>query len=66
MAKLKKYKVVNQVVEVGGERRQIGEILDASMFNPAPLLSEEEVADGRVALSEIESLLSTGHIVLND
>lgn len=66
MAKVKKYKVVNQVVEIGGERRQIGDIIDASMFNPAPELTEEQIVDGLVATTEIESLLSTGHIILND
>lgn len=57
-----KYKVLNKV-EVGGETRDIGEILDSKVFAPAPEVTDEQKADGIVShKDEIESLLSTGHI----
>lgn len=48
-----KYEVVNQRVEIGGLVRDIGSVLDESEFEPA---TEESI-------SEVESLLATGHII---
>lgn len=55
------YKIQNQRVEIGGITREIGEILDASVFRPAPTPVEGEP----YIAGEIESLLSTGHIIEN-
>lgn len=55
------YKVQNQRVEIGGITREIGEILDASIFRLAPTPVEGEP----FIVGEIESLLSTGHIIEN-
>lgn len=57
------YQVQNQNVEIGGITRHIGDTLDETIFAPAPELTEQQVAEGVVAKSEIESLLSTGHII---
>ena len=48
-------------MEIGGITREIGEILDASVFRPAPTPVEGEP----YIAGEIESLLSTGHIIEN-
>lgn len=60
------YKVmVEGRLEVGGIVRNFGEVLDESVFAPAPEVTEGQKADGIVSHpSEIESLLSTGHIEL--
>lgn len=57
------YKIQNQKVEIGGKTRQIDDVLDESEFAPAPVLTKEQISQGLVAKSEIESLLSTGHII---
>ena len=57
------YRVKNQAVEIGGTKTyQPGDVVDESVFRPAPELTEAQIADGIVAKSEVESLLSTGHI----
>lgn len=57
------YKIQNQAVEIGGKTYQPDDIVNESKFSPAPVLTEEQLADGLVAKSEVESLLETGHIV---
>ena len=52
------YIVQNQRVEIGGITREIGEVLEDTVFAPAPTPVEGEP----YVLGEIESLLSTGHI----
>lgn len=59
----KLYKVVGQAVEIGGIKREVGQKLGSSCFNPAPTLTEEEIADGREAVSELDSLIASGHVV---
>lgn len=57
------YQVQTQSVEVAGVTRHVGDILDAAIFADAPILTEQQIAEGLVAKTEIESLLSTGHII---
>jgi len=58
------YKIIDQAIEIGGKTYQPESIVDESIFAPAPVLNEIQIAEGVVALTEIESLLSTGHIEL--
>lgn len=55
---MKKYEVVNQKVEIGGIVRNIGDILYDSMFRPGEMNTAGEI----IQISEVDSLLSTGHI----
>lgn len=55
------YKVQNQRVEIGGTTYEIDTVLEASVFRPAPTPVEGEP----YIPGEIESLLSTGHIIEN-
>ena len=60
------YKILKRV-SIGTDirAREVGEVIDETEFSPAPVLNEAEIADGRVALTEVESLLASGHIELN-
>lgn len=60
------YKILKRVsIGTNARAKEVDEIVDEAEFSPAPELSEVEIADGRVALTEIDSLLASGHIELN-
>lgn len=60
------YKILKRVsIGTSVRAREVDEIVDEAEFSPAPVLSEAEQEDGRIALTEVESLLASGHIVLN-
>lgn len=60
---MKKYKVVDQAVEINGVKYYPDSEVTGDKFGPAPKLNKEQIANGLVATSELESLLSTGHII---
>lgn len=60
---MKKYKIVDQAVEINGVKYYPDNEVTADKFASAPKLSKEQIANGLVATSELESLLSTGHII---
>lgn len=56
------YKVVNQRVEINGKTREIGAVLEESDFNLVP----PEVQEGQEpSLNELDSLLKSGHVIVN-
>lgn len=56
------YKVVKQRVEINGSTREIGAILEESDFN---LVAPETQEGQEPSKNELDSLLSSGHIVEN-
>lgn len=57
------YRVITQRVEINGTTREIGEVLEASAFRPLPEhIPERHYINEEPELSEIDSLLKTGHI----
>lgn len=63
------YEVINQPVEINGERYDVGAIVDESKFKPASGNKFERIDSVTLMPemidepSELESLLATGHVV---
>lgn len=60
-----KYEVLH-IVEINGKTRHVGDILDVSEFRAANPVEAQRIrtADEPEELSEVDSLLNTGHIKL--
>lgn len=58
-----RYQVINQRVEINGTVRDVGAVLDESVFRPASGVVNNDGYGNRVPeLSELESLLLTKHV----
>lgn len=62
------YRVINQDVEINGKKRRVGEELREGEFRPGnpdrDPKQNPSVDPEQVELSELDSLLSTGHVEL--
>lgn len=56
-----KYRIITQSVEIAGQKRAVGALVDEAEFAPAPPMREHD-DPSQPHLSELESLLATKHI----